>query len=73
MIVYVLVLAFLWEGEIQMAVYNGGNPAKAYEFKTQAACEKERESQLANMDKILHKDAKLVRLVCVERNAEGGA
>ena len=72
MIVYVLILAFLWEGEINVAVYNGGTP-KAYEFKTRAACEKERDSQLANMGKILHKDAKLVKLDCVQRNAESGA
>lgn len=72
MIVYVLILAFLFEGEVQFAIYNGGTP-KAYEFKSEAACLKERDAQLANMDKILTAEAKLVDLTCVKRNAEGGA
>lgn len=38
-----------------------------------AACEKERDKQLGQMDKILHKEATLVKLDCVQRTAEGGA
>lgn len=72
MVVYVLILAFLWEGEIQFAVYNGGTP-HAYEFKTKAACERERDRQLGQMDKILNKEATLVKLDCIQRTAEGGA
>lgn len=72
MVVYVLILAFLWECEIQFAVYNGGTP-HAYEFKTRAACETERDRQIGQMDKILHKEAVLVKLDCIQRNAEGGA
>lgn len=73
MTVFVLVLALLFEGEVHMAVYNAGNRDKAHEFKSRAACEKERTRQLTQMDKILAPGATLLELVCVQRNAEGGA
>lgn len=73
MTIYVLILAFLWEGEIQVAAYNGGNPTKTHEFRTKEACDNERAKQLMQMDKILANGATLVELKCIARNAQGGA
>ena len=72
MTIYVLILALIFEGEVQFAAFNNGGP-KDYEFKTKAACEVERGKQLANMHKILAPGAVFVDLQCVARNAQGGA
>ena len=37
MVVYVLILSVLFEGQVQFAIYNGGTK-EAYEFKTKEAC-----------------------------------
>jgi len=67
MTVYVLILAFLFAGEVHTAAFNGGHGDKAFEFKTRAACEAERTKQLAQMDKILTPDATLLELACIAR------
>ena len=67
MSVFVLVLALLFEGEVMVAVYNAGNPHKAHEFKARVDCERERDKQLGQMDKILAPGATLLELQCVER------
>jgi hypothetical protein len=73
MVIYVLILAIIFEGEVQFAVFNNGDRNKEHEFKTQAACEVERGKQLANMHKILAPGAVFVDLQCIARNAQGGA
>ena len=73
MVIYVLILAIIFEGEVQFAVFNNGDRNKEHEFKTQAACEKERGKQLDAMHTILTPGAVFVDLQCVARNAKGGA
>ena len=73
MTIYVLILAIIFEGEVQFAVFNNGDRSKEHEFKTAAACEKERERQLGTMHTILAPGAVFVDLQCVARNAQGGA
>lgn len=73
MIVYVLILAIIFEGEVQFAVFNNGDRNKEHEFKTQAACETERSKQLDSMHTILAPGAIFVDLQCVARNAKAGA
>jgi len=73
MTIYVLILAIIFEGEVQFAVFNNGDRSKAHEFKTQAACEKERGKQLDSMHTILAPGAIFVDLQCVARNAKAGA
>ena len=72
MTIYVLILALIFEGEVQFATFSNGGP-KDYEFKTQAACEAKRAKSLSNMHKILAPGAVFVDLQCVARNAQGGA
>lgn len=73
MTIYVLILALMFEGEIHFAAFNGNIPGKVHEFKSRAACEKERAAQLAQMDRILAPGATLVDLTCVALVAQGGA
>ena len=73
MTVYVLILALIFEGEVQFAIFNNGDRSKDHEFKTAAACEKERERQLGTMHTILAPGAIFVDLQCVARNAKEGA
>ena len=73
MTVYVLILAIIFNGEVQIAVFNNGDRGKDHEFKTQEACETERGKQLASMHTILAPGAVFVDLQCVARNARHGA
>lgn len=73
MVVYVLILALLFEGEVHFAVFNNGDRNKEHEFKSREACEATRAKQLANMHNILAPGATLVELTCVARPAKAGA
>lgn len=68
----VLILAFLWGGEIQFAVFNNGNPSgKPHEFKTMDSCVKEMERQILDIKNILDKDATFIEFKCVTRDKMG--
>lgn len=64
--VYVLILAFLFNGQMYTAAFTNGGPA-AINFPTKEACEKRRAIDLANMDKMLPDGAQFVALNCVAR------
>ncbi len=68
----VLILVFLWGGEIQFAVFNNGNTSgKPHEFKTMGACMKEAEKQTLDIKNILDKDATFIEFKCVTRDKMG--
>lgn len=69
--VFVLLLAVMLNGEIEVLEYSA-NTGKAVEFATKEACERKNTALRRELPKILPADVTLVDQVCVPRPARGG-
>lgn len=68
----VLILVYLWGGNMEFAVFNNGNPNKPHEFKTKETCLAEAEKQKKDINNILSPDATFVEFRCVETKEKMG-
>ena len=70
--VFILVLAFLFNGQVYTATFTNGGPS-TINFPTKEACEKRKAIDLANMDKMLPDGATFIQLACIERQVGAGS
>lgn len=68
----VLILVYLYGGNMEFAVFNNGNPTKPHEFKTIETCLAEAEKQKKDINNILSPDATFVEFRCVETKDKPG-